>query len=116
MEQADEEENQKLFQSKVKQKKKASQAITKSVVNSTTGATAKQQKRKWVTDKAADRRTVFVGNLPVSCTVQVRGWVLSAKGMKGVVAVLSLRGCFQLRSHTHLIGTAFGDLGNGACS
>ncbi|NXR87251.1 RBM34 protein, partial [Hypocryptadius cinnamomeus] len=70
LEQADEEEDQKLFQSKAKQKKKASQAITKSV-NSATGAAAKQQKRKWVADKAADRRTVFVGNLPVSCTVQV---------------------------------------------
>ncbi|NWY26614.1 RBM34 protein, partial [Pheucticus melanocephalus] len=71
LEQADEEEDQKLFQSKVKQKKKASQAITKSVVNSATGATAKQQKRKWVADKAAERRTVFVGNLPVNCTIQV---------------------------------------------
>lgn len=91
MEQADEEEDQKLFQNKVKQKKKASQAITKSVVNS------KQQKRKWVSDEGADRRTVFVGNLPVNCTVKVRGWVL-----KGVAAVLSLRGCLQLGSHTHL--------------
>ncbi|NWR08238.1 RBM34 protein, partial [Paradoxornis webbianus] len=71
LEQADEEEDQKLFQNKVKQKKKASQAITKSVVNSATGATAKQQKRKRVADEAADRRTVFVGNLPVSCTGQV---------------------------------------------
>ncbi|XP_059697607.1 RNA-binding protein 34 isoform X2 [Haemorhous mexicanus] len=71
LEQADEEEDQKLFQSKVKQKKKASQAITKSVVNSATGATAKQRKRKRVDDKTAERRTVFVGNLPVSCTVQV---------------------------------------------
>ncbi|NWS08721.1 RBM34 protein, partial [Motacilla alba] len=71
LEQADEEEDQKLFQSKVKQKKKASQAITKSVVNSATGATAKQQKRKSLAGEAADRRTVFVGNLPVSCTVQV---------------------------------------------
>ncbi|NXR61691.1 RBM34 protein, partial [Rhadina sibilatrix] len=71
LEQADEEEDQKLFQNKVKQKKKASQAITKSVVNSATGATAKQRKRKRVADEAADRRTVFVGNLPVSCTVQV---------------------------------------------
>ncbi|NXM22558.1 RBM34 protein, partial [Ploceus nigricollis] len=70
LEQADEEEDQKLFQNKVKQKRKASQAITKSV-NSATGATAKQQKRRRVADKAADRRTVFVGNLPVSCTVQV---------------------------------------------
>ncbi|NXI18139.1 RBM34 protein, partial [Irena cyanogastra] len=71
LEQADEEEDQKLFQNKVKQKKKASQAITKSVVNSARGAPAKQKKRKWVADEAADRRTVFVGNLPVSCTVQV---------------------------------------------
>ncbi|NXR32545.1 RBM34 protein, partial [Zosterops hypoxanthus] len=71
LEQADEEEDQKLFQNQVKQKKKASQAITKGVVNSATGATAKQRKRKRVTDEAADRRTVFVGNLPVSCTDQV---------------------------------------------
>ncbi|KAM7060861.1 RNA-binding protein 34 [Acridotheres tristis] len=68
LEQADEEEDQKLFQNKAKQKKKASQTITKSIVNS---ATAKQQKRKWVADEGADRRTVFVGNLPVSCTVKV---------------------------------------------
>ncbi|NWV07508.1 RBM34 protein, partial [Ptilonorhynchus violaceus] len=71
LEQADEEEDQKLFQNKAKQKKKASQAITKSVVNSATGTTAKQQKRKRVADETADRRTVFVGNLPVNCTVQV---------------------------------------------
>ncbi|NXR45327.1 RBM34 protein, partial [Hippolais icterina] len=71
LEQAEEEENQKLFQNKTKQKKKASQAFTKNVVNSATGATAKQQKRRRVADEAADRRTVFVGNLPVSCTVQV---------------------------------------------
>ncbi|NXP40300.1 RBM34 protein, partial [Leiothrix lutea] len=71
LEQADEDEDQKLFQNKVKQKKKASQAITKSAVSSATGATAKQRKRKRVVDEAADRRTVFVGNLPVSCTGQV---------------------------------------------
>ncbi|NXY04256.1 RBM34 protein, partial [Pteruthius melanotis] len=75
LEQADEEEDQKLFQNKVKQRKKPSQAIPKSVVNSATGVTAKQQKRKRRTfplaDETADRRTVFVGNLPVSCTVQV---------------------------------------------
>ncbi|CAN8203809.1 unnamed protein product [Coccothraustes coccothraustes] len=71
LEQADKEEDQKSFQSKVKQKKKASQAITKGVGNSAKGATAKQQKRKRVADGRADRRTVFVGNLPVSCTVQV---------------------------------------------
>ncbi|NXH29948.1 RBM34 protein, partial [Myiagra hebetior] len=71
LEQADEEEDQKLFLNKVKQKKKASQATTKSVVNPATGATAKRQKRKRVADETADRRTVFVGNLPVTCTVQV---------------------------------------------
>ncbi|NWH95401.1 RBM34 protein, partial [Aegithalos caudatus] len=70
LEHADEEEDQKLFQNKVKQKKKASQAVTKGVVKSATGATAKHQKRKRVADEAADRRTVFVGNLPVSCTLQ----------------------------------------------
>ncbi|NXO10782.1 RBM34 protein, partial [Oriolus oriolus] len=67
---ADEEEDQKLFRNKPKQKKKASQAIAKNI-NSAMGATAKQQKRKRVADETADRRTVFVGNLPVSCTVQV---------------------------------------------
>ncbi|XP_031958175.1 RNA-binding protein 34 [Corvus moneduloides] len=71
LEQADEEEDQKLFPNKVKQKKKASQTVTKSVVNSATGATAKQRKRKRVADETADRRTVFVGNLPVTCTLQV---------------------------------------------
>ncbi|NXM87919.1 RBM34 protein, partial [Oenanthe oenanthe] len=71
LEQADEEEGQKLFQNKAKQKKKASQATTKSVVNSAKSTTAKQQKRKWVADEGADRRTVFVGNLPVSCTAKV---------------------------------------------
>ncbi|XP_027757136.1 RNA-binding protein 34 [Empidonax traillii] len=71
LKQADEEENQKLFQNKTKQKKKASQAVTKSVVNSPTGTTAGQQKRKKVADETVDRRTVFVGNLPVDCTAQV---------------------------------------------
>ncbi|NWI86386.1 RBM34 protein, partial [Pitta sordida] len=71
LEQADEEEDQKLVQNKIKRKKKASQAITKSGVNSATGTTAKQLKRKKVSDETVDRRTVFVGNLPVSCTLQV---------------------------------------------
>ncbi|NXN68896.1 RBM34 protein, partial [Himantopus himantopus] len=70
LEQADEDEEQKLFQNKAKQKKAASHAITKSVVNSDTGTTVKQQKKKKVADETVDRRTVFVGNLPVSCTVQ----------------------------------------------
>ncbi|NXW31915.1 RBM34 protein, partial [Phaetusa simplex] len=70
LERADEEEEQKLSQNKAKRKKGASQAITKSVVNSDTGTTVKQQKTKKVADESVDRRTVFVGNLPVSCTVQ----------------------------------------------
>ncbi|KAF1633491.1 RNA-binding protein 34, partial [Eudyptes filholi] len=71
LERADEEEEQKLFQSKAKQKKGASHAITKSVVNSDTGTTVKQQQKKKVADETVNRRTVFVGNLPVNCTVQV---------------------------------------------
>ncbi|XP_042651743.1 RNA-binding protein 34 isoform X2 [Tyto alba] len=70
LEQADEEEKQKLVQNKVKKKKRAARAITKSAVNSDTGTTVKQQKEKKVADESVDRRTVFVGNLPVSCTVQ----------------------------------------------
>ncbi|KAM6407344.1 RNA-binding protein 34 [Pluvialis apricaria] len=70
LERADEEEEQKLFQNKVKQKKAVSHAVAKSVVNSDTGTTVKQQNQKKVADETVDRRTVFVGNLPVSCTVQ----------------------------------------------
>ncbi|XP_054050022.1 RNA-binding protein 34 isoform X2 [Rissa tridactyla] len=70
LEQADEEEEQKLSQNKAKQKKGPSQAVTKRVVNSDTGTTVKQQKAEKVADESVDRRTVFVGNLPVSCTVQ----------------------------------------------
>uniref|UniRef100_A0A8B9MR75 RNA binding motif protein 34 n=1 Tax=Accipiter nisus TaxID=211598 RepID=A0A8B9MR75_9AVES len=70
LEQADEDEEQKLLQNKAKKKKRASHAITKSVVNSDTGTTVKQQKEKKVTDEMVNRRTVFVGNLPVNCTVQ----------------------------------------------
>ncbi|NXL08514.1 RBM34 protein, partial [Mesembrinibis cayennensis] len=69
LEQADEEEEQKVFQNKAKPKKGASHAITKSV-NSDAGTTVKQQKKKKVADETVDRRTVFVGNLPVNCTVQ----------------------------------------------
>lgn len=92
MEQADEDEEQKLLQNKAKQKKRASHAITKSVVNSDTGTTVKQQKEKKVTDEMVNRRTVFVGNLPVNCTVQVCDWILPAKGIKRITTVLSLRG------------------------
>ncbi|XP_074899360.1 RNA-binding protein 34 [Buteo buteo] len=70
LEQADEDEEQKLLQNKAKQKKRASHAVTKSIVNSDTGTTVKQQKEKKETDEMVNRRTVFVGNLPVNCTVQ----------------------------------------------
>ncbi|NWX08481.1 RBM34 protein, partial [Caloenas nicobarica] len=70
LERADEEEEQKLFQNKVKQKKGASRAIAKSVVNSDTGTTVRQQQEKKVADETVNRRTVFVGNLPVNCTAQ----------------------------------------------
>ncbi|NWH82225.1 RBM34 protein, partial [Piaya cayana] len=69
LEQADEEEEQKLVQNKVKQKKGASHAIIKSV-HPDRGTTAKQQKEKKLADETVNRRTVFVGNLPVSCTLQ----------------------------------------------
>ncbi|KFQ18112.1 RNA-binding protein 34, partial [Merops nubicus] len=70
LEQADEEEKQKHIQSKEKQKKAASHAMAKSAVNSGTGSAVKQKKEKKVADETINRRTVFVGNLPVSCTVQ----------------------------------------------
>lgn len=101
LERADEEEEQKLFQNKVKQKKGASHAITKSV-NSDTGTTVKQKQEKKVADETVNRRTVFVGNLPVNCTAQVCEWIMSAKGAERISAALSLRGCFQLRNHTYL--------------
>ncbi|XP_009576101.1 PREDICTED: RNA-binding protein 34, partial [Fulmarus glacialis] len=74
LEQADEEEEQKLFQNKVKH------AVTESVVNSDTGATVKQQKKKKVADEMVNRRTVFVGNLPVNCTVQALKSLFKAYG------------------------------------
>ncbi|NXG28069.1 RBM34 protein, partial [Dromaius novaehollandiae] len=72
LEQADEEEERKEFQSKEKQKIRSSHAITKSVVNSDTGITVKQQKKKNEAEEMIkNRRTVFVGNLPVNCTAQM---------------------------------------------
>ncbi|XP_075268435.1 RNA-binding protein 34 isoform X2 [Opisthocomus hoazin] len=70
LERADEEEEQKLIQNKGNKKKRGSHAITKSVVDSDTGTTVKRQKEKRVDDETVNRRTVFVGNLPVSCTIQ----------------------------------------------
>ncbi|NXI70508.1 RBM34 protein, partial [Anseranas semipalmata] len=72
LEQADEEEEQKLFQNKAKQKKRASHAITTSGVNSDTGTTVKQQKKKNEAEEMIkNKRTVFVGNLPVNSTAQM---------------------------------------------
>ncbi|NXV72333.1 RBM34 protein, partial [Atlantisia rogersi] len=71
LEQADEEEEQKLSQNKVKQKKGASHAVTKSVVNSGSSTAGKGQKKGKLDDETVNRRTVFVGNLPVSCTTQM---------------------------------------------
>ncbi|XP_021245688.1 RNA-binding protein 34 [Numida meleagris] len=71
LEQADEDEEQKLFQSKAKQKKRASHAVAKSDVNSGTGATVKQQKKNEAEETIKNKRTVFVGNLPVNYTVQM---------------------------------------------
>ncbi|NXL63444.1 RBM34 protein, partial [Chordeiles acutipennis] len=68
LEQADEAEEEKLFQKKAKQKRKAAHTVTKGVVNS--GSAVKRQKEKKVPDETVNRRTVFVGNLPVSCTAQ----------------------------------------------
>ncbi|KFO77085.1 RNA-binding protein 34, partial [Cuculus canorus] len=70
LEQADEEEEQKVVRNKVKPKKGASPAIVRSVANSDVGTTVKKQKEKTVADESVNRRTVFVGNLPVSCTPQ----------------------------------------------
>uniref|UniRef100_A0A8C3CK42 RNA binding motif protein 34 n=1 Tax=Cairina moschata TaxID=8855 RepID=A0A8C3CK42_CAIMO len=64
LEQADEEEEQKLFQSKAK---RTSRAIAKSGVNS---ETLKQQKKKNEAEEMIkNKRTVFVGNLPVNSTM-----------------------------------------------
>uniref|UniRef100_A0A8C6Z6V1 RNA binding motif protein 34 n=1 Tax=Nothoprocta perdicaria TaxID=30464 RepID=A0A8C6Z6V1_NOTPE len=72
LEQADEEEELKKFQSKEKQKTRTSHIITRSVANADTGITGKQKKeRNEAEETIKNRRTVFVGNLPVNCTAQV---------------------------------------------
>ncbi|XP_040524451.1 RNA-binding protein 34 [Gallus gallus] len=72
LEQADEDEEQKLLQSKAKQKKRASHAVTKSGGNSGAGRAVKQEKKKNEAEEMIkNKRTVFVGNLPVDCTAQM---------------------------------------------
>ncbi|NWS70373.1 RBM34 protein, partial [Crotophaga sulcirostris] len=90
LEQADEEEEQKLVQNKVKQNKRTSNAVAKSVVNSDTGVTVKQQKGEKVVDETVNRRTVFVGNLPVSCTPQELKSLFKAYGQIKSVRFRSL--------------------------
>lgn len=82
LQQADEEEEQKLFQSKAK---RTSRAIAKSGVNS---ETLKQQKEKNEAEEMIkNKRTVFVGNLPVNSTAQVHEWILAAERMKRLMKV-----------------------------
>ncbi|NWY02353.1 RBM34 protein, partial [Nothoprocta ornata] len=72
LEQADEEEELRKFQSKEKQKTRTSHIITRSVANADAGITGKQKKeRNEAEETIKNRRTVFVGNLPVNCTVQM---------------------------------------------
>ncbi|XP_052527812.1 RNA-binding protein 34 isoform X1 [Tympanuchus pallidicinctus] len=72
LEQADEDEERKLFQSKAKQKQRASHAVAKSDINSGTGRTVKQEKKKNEAEEMIkNKRTVFVGNLPVNYTAQM---------------------------------------------
>ncbi|XP_010209581.1 PREDICTED: RNA-binding protein 34 [Tinamus guttatus] len=72
LEQADEEEELKKFQSKEKQKTRTSRITTRNVVNSDTGITVKQKKRRNEAEETIkNRRTLFVGNLPVNCTAQM---------------------------------------------
>ncbi|KFV94613.1 RNA-binding protein 34, partial [Eurypyga helias] len=69
LERADEEEEQKLVQNKVRPKKGAPRAVTKGVVSSAAGTAVKEQEEK-VAEARVNRRTVFVGNLPVGCKAQ----------------------------------------------
>jgi len=63
----------------------------------------KQEKKKNEAEEMIkNKRTVFVGNLPVDCTAQVREWSLSAKGTKKIMTALTLRERFHLGSHTCL--------------
>ncbi|NWW91526.1 RBM34 protein, partial [Rhynochetos jubatus] len=69
LERADEEEERKLLQSQVRQKKGASGAVSPGVVSSGAGSAVTEQEGK-AADGRVNRRTVFVGNLPVGCTAQ----------------------------------------------
>uniref|UniRef100_A0A8C8SCF3 RNA-binding protein 34 n=1 Tax=Pelusios castaneus TaxID=367368 RepID=A0A8C8SCF3_9SAUR len=75
LEQADEEEEEKKIKVKQKLKIGSSQAVTKSFASSANENGVKQCMKKSQINKAAEmlknQRTVFVGNLPINCTVQM---------------------------------------------
>ncbi|XP_074846246.1 RNA-binding protein 34 isoform X2 [Carettochelys insculpta] len=75
LEQADEEEEKKEIKVKQKLKNRTSQAEAKRLASSANEIDVKQCKKKSQISDAEEmlknQRTVFVGNLPVSCTVQV---------------------------------------------
>ncbi|XP_053877266.1 RNA-binding protein 34 isoform X1 [Malaclemys terrapin pileata] len=75
LEQADEKEEEKGIKVKQKLKNRASQAVTKSLASSANEIDVKQCKKKSQINEAEEmlknQRTVFVGNLPISCTVQM---------------------------------------------
>ncbi|KAM9155895.1 RNA-binding protein 34 [Pangshura tecta] len=75
LEQADEKEEERRLKVKRKLKNRTSQAVTKSLASSANEIDVKQCKKKSQINKAEEmlknQRTVFVGNLPISCTVQM---------------------------------------------
>nr|XP_023962261.1 RNA-binding protein 34 isoform X6 [Chrysemys picta bellii] len=75
LEQADEKEEEKAIKVKQKLKNRTSQAVTKSLASSANEIDVKQCKKKSQINEAEEmlknQRTVFVGNLPISCTVQM---------------------------------------------
>ncbi|TFK08539.1 RNA-binding protein 34 [Platysternon megacephalum] len=75
LEQADEKEEEKGIKVKQKLKNRTSQAVTKSLASSANEIDIKQCKKKSQINEAEEmlknQRTVFVGNLPISCTVQM---------------------------------------------
>uniref|UniRef100_A0A8C0QLJ8 RNA binding motif protein 34 n=1 Tax=Chelonoidis abingdonii TaxID=106734 RepID=A0A8C0QLJ8_CHEAB len=75
LERADEKEEKRRLKVKQKLRNRTSQAVTKSLASSANEIDVKQCKKKSQINEAEEmlknQRTVFVGNLPISCTVQV---------------------------------------------
>uniref|UniRef100_A0A8C0J000 RNA binding motif protein 34 n=1 Tax=Chelonoidis abingdonii TaxID=106734 RepID=A0A8C0J000_CHEAB len=74
LERADEKEEKRRLKVKQKLRNRTSQAVTKSLASSANEIDVKQCKKKSQINEAEEmlknQRTVFVGNLPISCTVQ----------------------------------------------